>query len=185
MSSCASLTDITLAQNCTGIMGGIKKAWLIDFDEITTAPVLTDGELTTAPVLDATGNGWKSYEFRKQSGSMTSTLNLDDATGLNYITTDLLLNFAKMETAKRTAIAAMCHVGVAAVVLDSNGIYWYLGYDNPVTVSASTGQTGQNYGDANQYSITLQDMSVEYPYAIAASSIASWFLDNGGTDPNQ
>ena len=162
MASCATLSDILLSQNCTGMMGGIKKVWMIDYDEITAKPTVSTGKITAAPTLDSAATGfvgWKQFEFRKQTSSMTSTLNLDDATGLNY---------------------ALGHMGVAAVVLDSNGLYWYLGYDNPVTISAGTGETGTSYSDANQYTITMNDMSVDYPYEIDAESIDTWYLDNGG-----
>ena len=186
MASCATLSDILLSQNCTGMMGGIKKVWMIDYDEITAKPTVSTGKITAAPTLDSAATGfvgWRQFEFRKQTSSMTSTLNLDDATGLNYVSTDLAMVFSKMETSKRTAVSALGHMGVAAVVLDSNGLYWYLGYDNPMTISAGTGETGTSFGDANQYTLTMNDMSVDYPYEIDATSIDTWYLDNGGVAP--
>jgi hypothetical protein len=43
MASCATLSDILLSQNCTGMMGGIKKVWIIDYDEITAKPTVSTG----------------------------------------------------------------------------------------------------------------------------------------------
>ena len=56
-------------------------------------------------------------------------------------------------------------------VKDANGIYWYLGYDEPVNASAADGQTGTARGDANRYTITLQDNSKEMPMEVEASII--------------
>ena len=80
-------------------------------------------------------------------------------------------SLTKMETSKRVAMVALVQSEAMAVVLDSNGKYWFLGYDNPLVVSAGTGETGTAKSDPNHYTVTLQDASVEYPYEIAPSAL--------------
>ena len=53
------------------------------------------------------------------------------------------------------------------IVKDNNGVYWFLGYDEPVNATAGGGQTGQAKTDANQYTITLTDESHELPYEVS------------------
>jgi hypothetical protein len=60
---------------------------------------------------------------------------------------------------------------LAVIVKDANGKYWYLGKDEPVNASAGDGQTGTNRGDANRYTLTLQDNSLEMPYEVDATII--------------
>ena len=87
------------------------------------------------------------------------------------MTTDLLLQFNRMETTKRVEMSALAVNDLVAIVKDANGIYWYLGYDEPVNASAGDGQTGTARGDANRYTITLQDNSKEMPMEVGASII--------------
>ena len=100
---------------------------------------------------------------------MTKTANIDAANGINYITTELVINFSRMETTKRIEMQALLLDEVMVIVKDSNGVYWFLGYDEPVTATAGGGQTGQAKTDANQYTITLTDESHELPYEVSKS----------------
>lgn len=109
---------------------------------------------------------WYGFRFRKGTSSMTSTLNIDDANGVNYVSTELTMIFGKMDTEKRLAIAGLAAGEVVAVVKDANGKYWALGYDEPVTASAGEGVTGTARGDGNHYSITLLDNSTTFPYEV-------------------
>jgi len=116
---------------------------------------------------------FKRYTFARNTGSMTSTYTIDQASGVRYVTTDLLLQFNRMETAKRVEISALAVNDLVAIVKDANGIYWYLGYDEPVNASAGDGQTGTARGDANRYTITLQDNSKEMPMEVDSTIVAA------------
>ena len=84
----------------------------------------------------------------------------------------LVCHFNKMDTAKRTEIAALDGAQLAAIVQDMNGTYWYLGKDNWVSTSAVTGQTGAGMDDGNFYTVTLTDTSSELPYTVDPDIIA-------------
>jgi hypothetical protein len=144
-------------------MGGIVEAYIANYDDVT-AKTVTDGQVSA--VTMATGKHFLRYTFRKGTGSMTSTLNVDAANGVNYVSTDLVLLFTRMETTKRIEMAALAVNELAVIVKDANGKYWYLGYDEPVAASAGDGQTGTARGDGNRYSITLQDTSASFPYEV-------------------
>jgi hypothetical protein len=148
-----------IQMDCSSSLGGIKKVYIANYDEVTVG---VSGESITA----LTGT-FKPYEFRKQTGSMTSTLNIDEAAGVNYVSTELNLVFTKMETAKRLEIAALAKGKLAVIVEDSNGLYWYLGEDDYVSASAGSANTGQNKGDSNNYSITLKDESDSFPKEVS------------------
>ena len=67
-------------------------------------------------------------------------------------------------------MVALAQGEAMAIVKDANNRYWFLGHDNPVTVSAGTGETGTAKSDPNHYTVTLTDESTEYPYEIAPSA---------------
>lgn len=149
-------------------MGGIAEVWITNHDAVSGVTV--DEDIISAISL-ADSAKFKRYFFRRGTGSMTSTYSLDPASGANFVTTDLALQFNKMETAKRIEMSALAVSELAIIVKDNNGKYWYLGYNNPVTASAGDGATGQAFTDANKYGITLQDVSLQLPYEVSAEAL--------------
>lgn len=168
MAYCNNITLKNIPIDCEANVGGIRKVWLTLFEDgIFTLDEA--GEAVSG--VTVSGTSWNAFNFRKGSSNMTSTLNVDETTGVNYVQTDLAMVFSKMQTEKRTAVAALAAAQVAGIVLDSNGKFWALGMDEPMGSTAGTGETGTARGDANQYSVTLSDISKEYPYEIPASVI--------------
>ena len=157
-----------LTRDCSSNMGGIVEALIANFDDVTGVTV-SDGIISTISMASAAK--FKRYSFAKNTGSLTSNYNIDAASGVKYVTTDLLLQFNRMETAKRVEITALALGDLVVIVKDANGKYWYLGKDEPVNASAGDGQTGTARGDANRYTITLQDESKEMPYEVDSSIV--------------
>lgn len=159
-----------LAKDCAANMGGIVEVMIANFADVTGVTI-TDGVVSA--VTMAADAKFKKYSFAKNTGSLTSTYNIDAASGVKYVTSDLLLQFNRMETSKRVEITALSLGDLAVIVKDANGKYWYLGKDEPVNASAGDGQTGTARGDANRYTITLQDESLEMPYEVDETVISS------------
>lgn len=169
--ACNSIQLANIPRDCVANVGGIKKVWLTNYaEEMFTTSATTAGTIVTAV---KSGTTWYEYEFRKGTGSLTSNLNVDEAAGTNFIQSDLVMQFSRMETQKRAAIAALSIAEVCGIVLDCNGFYWALGFDEPVTSSAGVGQTGTARTDSNNYQITLSDFSKSYPYEVEKSVINS------------
>lgn len=173
--SCAAYTLNGLARDCSQSMGGIKEVYIANYEDVTAATVSTEddgskGKIGTITMKDTAK--FKKYVLRKGAGSFTSNATIDNANGVNFVTTELVFNMLRMDTVKRIEMTALSVNELAVIVLDSNGIYWYLGYDNPVTASAGSGATGTAKTDGNLYSITLQDESATYPYEVDASIVA-------------
>ena len=159
-----------LVKDCSPSMGGITEVLLANREDIS-AVTADSGKISE--ITMASSAKFKRYTFARNTGSMTSTYTIDQASGVRYVTTDLLLQFNRMETAKRVEISALAVNDLVAIVKDANGIYWYLGYDEPVNASAGDGQTGTARGDANRYTITLQDNSKEMPIEVDSTIIAA------------
>jgi hypothetical protein len=150
-------------------MGGIVEALAINKEYITE--ISTEEGVVTAITL-AEAEKFKAYHFARNTGSMTSTYTLDPASGVRYVTTDLVLQFNRMETAKRVEITALAQNELVLIIKDANGKYWLLGKDEPVMATAGEGVSGTARSDRNGYSITLQDTSLEMPYEVEADVVA-------------
>lgn len=157
-----------LARDCQPSMGGIVEALAINKEYINDI-TLEEGIVKTITL--ASSEKFKAFHFARNTGSMTSTYTLDPATGVRYVTTDLVLQFNRMETAKRVEMTALAQNELALIVKDANGKYWLLGKDEPVMATAGEGVTGTARSDRNGYSITLQDTSLEMPYEVDSSIV--------------
>lgn len=155
--------------SCGSNLSSIKKLWIGQFESATFTYnyqkdeneeyVLDfDGnkiiESVEAAALGATSDAWVEFQFRKNTGEMTSEMTKND-NGSFYFTNGANLVFAKQDKVKRLALQATASGDCTMIVLDSNGNYWLIGAEVAVTASTISATTGVAVGDANQYSITL------------------------------
>lgn len=152
-----------IALDCGTNLSGVKAIYLANDASVGDVTV-TEGEISA---IDASAGTFYEYIPAKNTGSLTKTLTKDESTGVMYYTNEAVAQFNKMETAKRSELANIDRGHFKAVVLDSNGKYWFLGKDNYVSASAVTGQTGAGLDDGNFYTLTLTDISAELPYMLS------------------
>lgn len=166
--SCSSITLNGIGLGCKDSMGGIKKVYIAKSDDIGVMS-LSDNMIDNIEMKNSAT--FKTYEFRKGTSSMSTTLTTDEAAGTLSFQTDVSLQFSKMDTSKRLEIMALSVDSVVVIVEDSNGKCWFLGYDFPVTATTATANTGTAFGDFSGYNITLTDNSKELPYEVDPSII--------------
>lgn len=161
--SCVAKQISGIIADCNANKGGIKRLWLTTTDP---KPYYDEsiGYITSFENLDNTE--WYEYNFAKNTSSFTSTLNKDESAGTRYVSTELTLQFNKMNNVKRIEMEALSVNNMYAIVQDSNGKKWYMGYDLPITATSGTGQTGTAPSDSNNYQIVLSDESKEYLYEL-------------------
>lgn len=157
-----------LARDCESSMGGIIEVLAALKDDITAITVTTN---QVTAITMASSKKMVKYSFNRNTGSLTSTYQVNPENGTKYVQSDLALVFSRMETAKRVEITALAQDDLVLIVKDANGKYWLLGYDEAVSMSAGDGQTGTARADRNGYSITLTDISKELPYEVDADII--------------
>jgi hypothetical protein len=171
--ACNSIRGLQI-DACSPNIGGIKAIYLAEWAENAATIKVAEGENATE-LIDGAVNGfgegvtWTKYDIRKNTASMTSTIN-NSTDGASYVTTELSLVFSKMEAKKRIAIQALAIGECIAVVEDSNGEMYFLGKDAPLTVTAGGGETGTAKGDRNAYTLTLTDESLGLPFTLDESA---------------
>lgn len=164
---------ITLAGielSCKGT-GGIKSIMIADKSVITDI-TLNASTNTISAITKATGGKFYQYALRRQTGSFECTINADDASATVYYETTLEVSFTMMSTAKRVELQALAIGNLVIIVLDNNGVYWLMGYDNPASLTGGGASTGSGFGDANQYSATITDIGKFLPIEVDDSIIA-------------
>ena len=162
MGCAKTLTGMGL--DCRESVGGIKEVYILGDRSEVTVTVAQDA--ITAIALAANSDKFLPYKFRKQTGSMVSTINTSEENGTTFVQTDVTLVFHKMEARKRLEISALMVGDCAMLVKDGNDKYWFLGFDEPVTLTAGTAGTGTAKGDKNGYDLTLTDLSNSLPYEV-------------------
>ena len=168
--SCSQLLN-GIAADCQTNVGGVREVYIANYSDVTAIEV-DDSSNMIKTITMADSAKFKKYAFKKNTSSMTSTLNVDPANGVNFVQTDLSLVFAKQETVKRMEIAKLSLGELRVIVLDANGKYWFLGQEEFVSATAGTAETGVNRTDGNKYTITLTDYSSSYPYEVTPTIIA-------------
>ena len=152
-----------LVHDCAANMGGIKAVYLANQADVASITV-TSNQITG--ITMETAKYFHKYEFARHTGSLSSNWQINAENGTKFVQTDLLLVFNRMETTKRVEIAAMAAGELVAIVEDNNGVFHYLGQENPLEISAGDGLSGTALADRNGYSITLQDQSLGLPMEV-------------------
>lgn len=171
MANCANIKNFSY-DACEGNIGGVKKVWLANYvdDAVVYEPdssITSTAGVITGWTSGASATTWYEYKFRKNTASMTSTLNVND-NGSSYVSTELSLIFSKMAADKRAAVMALVLSEAMAIVEDANGIKWFLGSENPLSATAGGGETGTAKADNNQYTLTLTDDSTSFPRQLSS-----------------
>ena len=161
------------ALDCDPSKGGVKNIYICNWDDVSA--VTMDEASTAATITGITmesGATWHKYTMRRNTASMTSTLNFDETAGVNYVSTDIVLRFNKLDTPQRLEMTALCLAETRVVVEDANGNFWMCGINEPVVPSAGTAQTGTQKTDGSYYELTLQSSDDTWPLELSAAAIA-------------
>lgn len=165
-----------LARDCSQNLGGLKKVYIGPYDPDKTVSY-TSGAISSY-TAGGSAQKYKAFNFRAGAASFTSTSQIDAASGVSMVQTQLVMNFGKMDATKRAEIQALIQGEVQVIAVDNNGESWLLGHDVPVVaVGAQNAQSGAQMTEANQYSITLQDSARQLPYPFTDATVYSAVVD--------
>lgn len=163
--ACSTITLSSIDARCDKGMGGIKRVLVANTDDVTGVTLSSTDGLITAISL-ASGKKFVEYRFRKETGSYTSTIEVDTTLGNSFAKTDVALQFSKAEAVKRLAIQSAINANAVLILEDMEGQYIYLGFDFPVEITNAVMQSGTAMGDLNGFTLTFSDTSRELPHFI-------------------
>lgn len=152
---------------CFSSRGGLSTIWIGEWKEgaYTT---------TSAGTVSAIDSGVTLYkiELRRNTSSLSSTLNVDENNGTSYVQTDLLVEFTKMDKEPRLIVSALSKGSFLAIAKDANGQFYALGNEESMRASAGDGNTSVDRGEKNAYTITLSDVASDWPMFLDSTAVA-------------
>jgi len=158
-----------MARDCSDSLGGIEEVLISERDNITA---FTQSGHEISAITQAGATNFYRYNLKKESGSLTSTATVDQTAGTSFYDNVLAFTINKLTATKTNEIKMLMLARLAVIVKDNNGKYWALGFDQFAEGSSLVAQTGQAYGDPNQYQIELTDKSQLPCYEVQASVVA-------------
>ena len=165
--SCALSQSYTL--DCKDGVGGLKLMFIIAKDDATLTP--SSGTITA--VTNKTGKKWLKYELVKETASFKETFNDNIQNGTTYYTQELELILNKLQTATRNELLLLGKGHFWVIVLDQNGKYWLLGYQNGIDRSGGSSESGKGYGDRNGYAINFKGMEPELAIEVTSAAVGT------------
>ena len=159
----------TITKSCDNNIGGIRKIWLNDQENITTIPVVAvAGEVTTLAVsLDYT-----EFEINRNTGNYTEDTAVDLINGSTFITQTITLMFNRRDKAKSEAINILASGQryLTAIILDANDKYWFF---EDLQLTATGEGSGTARADGSKYSVTLLAESEHLAWEITEAAVIS------------
>ena len=159
----------TITKSCDNNIGGIRKIWLNDQENITTDPVVAvAGEVTTLAVsIDYT-----EFEINRNTGNYTEDTAVDLINGSTFITQTITLMFNRRDKDKSEAINILASGQryLTAIILDANDKYWFF---EDLQLTATGGGSGTARGDGSKYSVTLLAESEHLAWEITEAAVIS------------
>lgn len=156
------------ARDCSDSVGGIEELYLLSRDTMT-AFGLTNHEVTS--ITDG-GATWRTYELKKEVGSVTATTTIDPANGTRFSEGVVAFSINKFAAAKSNELKLALLGRLACIVKDNNGVFWALGFQNYAEGQSVVANTGTAFGDRNGYDIEIMAKEPEMPYEVDASVVA-------------
>ena len=159
----------TITKSCDNNIGGIRKIWLNDQENITTDPVVAvAGEVTTLAVsLDYT-----EFEINRNTGNYTEDTAVDLINGSTFITQTITLMFNRRDKDKSEAINILASGQryLTAIILDANDKYWFF---EDLQLTATGEGSGTARADGSKYSVTLLAESEHLAWEITSAAVTS------------
>ena len=163
--SCEALQTIT--KPCDNNIGGIKKIWINEQDNVT-ATVAPNTWILSA--LSATSD-YTVFEINRNTGNYTEDTAVDLINGSSFVTQTITLMFNRRDKEKSEAIHVLGagQQYLSALIEDANGKYWY--FEN-VQLTATGEGSGTARADGSKYSVTLLAESEHLAYEATSGQVA-------------
>ena len=139
----------TITKSCDNNIGGIRKIWLNDQENVTS-PTAVAGLISTL----VASPDYTEFEINRNTGNYTEDTAVDLINGSSFVTQTITLMFNRREAAKSEAINILASGQryLSAIVLDANDVYWY--FEN-LQLTATGEGSGTARADGSKYSVTL------------------------------
>jgi len=166
-----SATLAGLVRDCSANAGGVKALYIANKDDVT-AVTLDANSAQISAITMASSKKFKKYYFKPGQCTATFTGAVNEAG--EYAGEDgvISVSFGRMDTTKRTEMAALSVIEMDVIYTDGNGKHWLLGYDAPVLRNGGEAATGAARTDYNKYGLELHSSDNQLPYEVPSAVLS-------------
>lgn len=163
--------DLTAGRKvpCKDVIGGIVRAWFIDFGELGTV-TKTDDEIT-----DMTGTITALQYDLKGTNSLETAITSSRENGTTFFEETLTLTLPKLSKEDNKELKLMAYGRPHICVEDRNGNFLLCGLEHGMEVTGGSIATGTAFGDLSGYSLTLTGQELEPANFISGGTAADPF----------
>jgi len=156
--------------DCRDSVGGIKAAYIIELDNITT--FATASGVVTG-ITKVTGKRFWKYNLEHNTANAKNdyTASRENGTFFNAQTVSIVLN--KMQASVRNEIKLIAQNKLAVIIEDKNGAVWLFGKDNGLMLSGGGSDSGTAMGDRSGYTVTLTGEEKEECLPVATAVLST------------
>ena len=160
--------DLTAGRKvpCKDVIGGIVRAWFIDFGELGTV-TKTNDEIT-----DMTGTITALQYDLKGTNSLETAITSSRENGTTFFEETLTLTLPKLSKEDNKELKLMAYGRPHVCVEDRNGNFMLCGLEHGMEVTGGSIATGTAFGDLSGYSLTLTGQELEPANFIAGGTSA-------------
>lgn len=136
-------------------LGGIKTLWILGDSGNTITSYTTTGTDGQIDAITGVGTFYK-FELVKNSSSFEEAISVNDTAQSVGFTPTVTISLPKLtQTLRNVFFELVKQNEVYAILLDTNGRYWGVGFENGLIASEGNMVTGQNFNDLNGINLTL------------------------------
>lgn len=161
----ACLEDWTM-EACRLSTGGVRRLWVMDYRFLVATCRDDTGRITA---IDAPGGLWAELDLKDVATVMEVTEE-DADTGVRHLVR--ISCFApRMSQGNRNTLHTLRPRRLCVIVLDGNGLYWFVGHKPfPARVRALSGTT-EARGGSNRYQFNIEGYERTLPREVAAEVV--------------
>jgi len=142
------------SDNCKDAVGGIKGVYIANYSDIISATGTVVGTGASENVITATGALTVfHFETRREAAGLSISVNAAPATGTRFFEQTLSLTFNKLTQDQANQVKMLAYGSPNIIVEDNQGQLILLGATNGMDVTVGQMTTGQNFGDANGFTV--------------------------------
>lgn len=146
--------NLSFTLDCKDNKGGIKTIYLAVFPSngLSYSPTIASGVITA---WSSASSKFFTYQVRTGIATGNDKATVTKANGTKMYAPALTTQIEKMSAASVVELNNMIANRLLVIVLDRNGKYWLMGYNNGMDVTEMDGQFGTAMGDFNGYKLSL------------------------------
>ena len=154
---------------CKDVIGGIVRAWFIDFGDLGTITKVDD------EITDLSGTFTCFQYDLKGTNSLETAITSSRENGTTFFEETLTLTLPKLSKEDNKELKLMAYGRPHIAVEDRNGNFMLCGLEHGMDVTGGSIATGQNFGDLSGYSLTLTGQELEPANFISGGTSADPF----------